>query len=127
MAHAGQHGSSQRSTEQDKREPGSSQRPHPEPSTTGAIVSAVTEKARDLARGASEIASEAKETVHEWGSAAADAAGHAQQKAHECATSAAHKAESLGEDVTALIRRYPMQALFLGLGLGFVLGQMQRR
>jgi X-X-X-Leu-X-X-Gly heptad repeat protein len=126
MANASQHGPRPHATEQEKHEQGSSQRPQPEPSTTGTIVNAVTEKAKDLASGASELASGAKETVQEWGSAAADAASHAKQKAQECATSAAHKADHLGEDVTALIRRYPTQAFLVGLGVGFVLGQMRR-
>jgi hypothetical protein len=87
----------------------------------------VTEKARDIASGASEMASGARETVQEWTSAAVDAAGQAKHKVQEFATSASHKAENFGEDVTALIRRYPMQALLLGLGAGFLLAQMQRR
>jgi len=32
--------------------------------------------------------------------------------------SAAHKTEKFGADITTLICRYPMQALFLGLGAG---------
>jgi hypothetical protein len=73
------------------------------------------------------VASGAKETVEEWGSAAAEAAGQARQKAQDLARSAAHTAENFGEELTALIRRYPMQSLMLGLGTGFLLAQMRRR
>jgi ElaB/YqjD/DUF883 family membrane-anchored ribosome-binding protein len=34
-----------------------------------------------------------------------------------------HGLEDMTEDVTALVRRYPMQAVLVGLGIGFLLGQ----
>jgi X-X-X-Leu-X-X-Gly heptad repeat protein len=126
VANTSQHGPSQRSTEE-KHGHGSSQSHKPEGSTAAGVVNTVTEKAKDLAGGASEMASGAKETVQEWTSAAVDAAGQAKHKVQEFATSASHKVENFGEDVTALIRRYPMQALLVGLGAGFLLAQVRRR
>ena len=73
------------------------------------------------------ILGEAKETVEEWSSAAAEAAGQAGHKAQDLARSAAHTAENFGEELTALIRRYPMQSLLVGLSVGFLLAQMRRR
>jgi hypothetical protein len=127
VANASQHGPSQRSSGEEKHAQGSSQRPQAETSTAGAIVNMVTERAKDLASGASAIASEAKETFQEWSSAAGEAAGQAEHKAQKFATSAAHQAENFSAHIVALIRRYPMPALLLGFGAGFVLGQMRRR
>jgi ElaB/YqjD/DUF883 family membrane-anchored ribosome-binding protein len=114
MANVGQHGSSYRPTEQARREQGAGQRLPPESSPAGTIANVVTEKAKDLVSGA-------KDTVQEWGSAAAEAACQTKHKAQELASTAAHKAESFGEDMTNMIRRYPMQALLVGFGVGFLL------
>lgn len=121
MAHAGQQGSSQRPGEAARRDQGiGGQRSDPELHKTENIMSAMSERIQDVASGA-------KETVEEWGSAAAEAAGQAKHKAQEFASSAAHKAEHFGEDLTGLIRRYPLQSLAVGFGVGFMLAQVMRR
>src|SRR5262249_37412604 len=112
MATTGQYGSSQRPGEQTRREPGMGQRSQTEQSTAGNIVNTVTEKVQDMASGA-------KDTLQEWSSSAADVAGQASQRAQELARSAAETAGNFGEELTSLIRRYPMQALLLGVGIGF--------
>jgi hypothetical protein len=91
-----------------------------EPTKAGNVMTAVTEKVQDVASGA-------KHTVEEWGSSAAEAADQAKQKAQKLASRAAHTAENLGEELTALIRRYPMAALLCGFGIGFLLSQIRRR
>ena len=89
-------------------------------SRTEGLVETVKEKAKDLASGASEMVDEAKEKVEEWASDAARVATQAKDKAQEYASTAAHKAEELGENVTGLIRRYPMLTLLVGFGIGFL-------
>jgi ElaB/YqjD/DUF883 family membrane-anchored ribosome-binding protein len=81
----------------------------PEGSTAGGIVNAVKEKVHDVAVGASDLAGKAKDKVVEFASAAASKAG------------------DLGQGVTALIRRYPLQALLVGFGVGFLVAQLIRR
>lgn len=120
MANTSGYGPGQRSTEQGMPGQSSRQQRTTEASTAGSVAHTVAEKAK-------EVASETMEAVEQWGSAAAEAAEQAKQKAQQFATTAVHKAESFGDDLTAMIRRYPMQALLLGLGAGFLLAQMKRR
>lgn len=115
MANVNPQGSSHRPGEQG---PGS--RFQPESTRTGGIASTMAEKAQDVASGA-------RDTIQEWGSSAADVAGQAKQRVQDFATSAAHRAEDWGEDVTSLIRRYPIPALLLGVGAGFLLAQLMHR
>jgi ElaB/YqjD/DUF883 family membrane-anchored ribosome-binding protein len=84
------------------------------------MVDTIKEKAKDVAQAA-------KGKAQEWGSAVADAAGQAKDKAQEWASTAADKAQDFGQDVTRLIRQYPIQSLFVGLGLGFLLARLSRR
>jgi hypothetical protein len=75
---------------------------------TSGVVGTVTEKARDLASGATEAAGQAWESTkrhtREWASTAADTA----QDAYE----------GFGN----FIRRYPVASLLGALGVGFLLG-----
>src|SRR5262245_21985235 len=73
------------------------------------VVETVKEKVQDVAAGASALASRATET------------------AQEAASVVAEKAGDFSEEVTRLIRRYPMQALLVGLGVGFLMGQITTR
>jgi len=106
--------------------------------TSGGVMTAVKEKASDLASNVSDMAGKAKETVQDWASSAADVAGQAKDRAKEMASNAAdtaqewgrtavNKAEEWGEDFTGMIRRYPIPALLVSLGVGFLLGQAMRR
>jgi ElaB/YqjD/DUF883 family membrane-anchored ribosome-binding protein len=93
-----------------------------EASTAGGIVEAVKERAQAVAAGASGLAGMAKDTAQEWGSAVGSAAVHARDKVRDVASAAAEKAGELGQDLTALIRRHPLQALLAGVGVGFAVG-----
>lgn len=75
----------------------------------GRMVGAVTDKAEEVAAGASQLI------------------GKASDKAQEAARFAVQKAETIGEDLTGLIRRYPWQALLAGFGAGFLIAQVLRR
>jgi len=91
------------------------------------VVDVVKEKVHDAAAGASEFVDKAKETSQEWAAAATCAAGQAKDKMQEAAFMAAGKAEEIGEEMTSLIRRYPIQALLIGFGVGFLFAQTMRR
>jgi hypothetical protein len=109
---------------------------------TSGVVAAVTEKVHDMAAGASEMvgkgtdkaqqwassvgdaAVHARDTAQEWASSVGDAAVHAKDTAQEVASATVEKASDFGKDVTALIRQYPIPALLVGVGAGFLLGQV---
>jgi ElaB/YqjD/DUF883 family membrane-anchored ribosome-binding protein len=97
-----------------------------EPTATG-VVETVKDKMHDVTTGVSDLVTKTKDTAQEWASSAADAAGHAKDRAVEMASTAAHKIGDAGEDLKALIRRYPIQTLLIGLGVGVILGQVLRR
>jgi ElaB/YqjD/DUF883 family membrane-anchored ribosome-binding protein len=94
-----------------------------EGSTAGGVVEAV----QDVAAGASELFIQGKDTAQEWAAAAAGAAGQVKDKAVELASTAADRVGDLGQDVTRLIRRYPLQALLIGFGVGFGIGFLLTR
>jgi hypothetical protein len=47
-------------------------------------------------------------------------------KVQEVAAAAAEKVGEVGQDVTDLIRRYPLPALLVGIGVGFLLAHLLR-
>jgi hypothetical protein len=99
----------------------------PSESTPEGVVETVKEKIHDLGLGMSELASKTKDTAQEWASSAADLAGQAKDKAVEFASTAGHKVGDFGQEVTDLIRRYPLPALLIGFGLGFAVATASYR
>jgi hypothetical protein len=91
---------------------------------TSGVIGAVKEKVHDVAAGASELVGKATDKAQEWASSVGDAAVHANDKAQQVASATVEKAGDLGKDVTALIRRYPIPALLVGVGTGFLLSQV---
>jgi len=62
-----------------------------------------------------ECTDKAKDLLHQAGDAVQSAA-----------STVGHKAEDAVDDLTRLIRRYPMQSVLAGLGIGFLLSQVMR-
>lgn len=98
-----------------------------ENSDAGGMVEAVKKGVQDAAAGASEFAGKATDTAKEWASSIGDAAVYAKDKAQEGVSVAAEKAGDVGEEVTTLIRRYPIQSLLAGFAAGFLTAQLVRR
>ena len=97
----------------------------PQEATSG-VAGAVKEKVEDMAAGASQLAGKVKDTAEEWASSVGGAAVQAKDKAQEVAGAAAEKVGEVGQDVTDLIRRYPLPALLVGVGVGFLLAHLLR-
>jgi len=93
-----------------------------EGSTAGGIVEAVQEQVQAVAAGASALAGMAKDTAQEWTSSVGGAAVQVKDQARDVASAAADKVGELGRDLTALIRRHPLEALLAGFGAGCALG-----
>jgi ElaB/YqjD/DUF883 family membrane-anchored ribosome-binding protein len=85
------------------------------------------ERIDDMASAVGDAAAQAKDKAQEWASSVADAAVSATDQAKLATSATAEKTMELGEDVTALIRRYPIPALLVGVGAGFLLGQVLHR
>jgi hypothetical protein len=79
---------------------------------------------------AAEAATHAKESVQQMASSAAESMVHAKDAVSHLATDTVqHTGEYLkagGEEVTGLIRRYPIAAVLVGIGIGFVLAKVTR-
>jgi hypothetical protein len=93
---------------------------------TSGVAGAVKEKVEDMAAGASQLAGKVKDSAEEWASSVGGAAVQAKDKAQEVAAAAAEKVGEVGQDVTDLIRRYPLPALLVGIGVGFLLAHLLR-
>ena len=99
----------------------------PSETTAEGVVETMKEKMHDLGSGMSELATRTKDTAQEWAASAADLAGQAKDKAVEFASTAGHKVGDFGQQVTGLIRRYPLAALLIGFGVGFVVATASYR
>ena len=89
-----------------------------------ALVGKATDKVQECATSVGDAAVHAKDKAQEWATSVGDAAVHAKDSAQHAATATAEMAGDLGKEVTALVRRYPVAALCVGLGAGFLLGQV---
>jgi ElaB/YqjD/DUF883 family membrane-anchored ribosome-binding protein len=98
-----------------------------EESHAGGMVETVKEGVQEVAAGASALAGKATETAKEWASSVGDVAVHAKDKAQEVVSTAAEKAGDTGKELTAFIRRYPLQSLLVGFAAGFLTAQLVRR
>jgi hypothetical protein len=95
------------------------------------VASSVADKARDVASSVSDTAGRAKETVQQYVHTAGDSVAHAKDAAVDWASGAAsHTGEALkgaGDELTGVIRRYPIPALLVGIGLGMLLAKLTDR
>jgi len=91
------------------------------------VIGTVKEKLHDVAASAADLAGKATEKVPEWASSVSNSAINANDKATQVASATVAKVGELGKDVTALVRRYPVMALVVGVGAGFLLGQVMHR
>jgi ElaB/YqjD/DUF883 family membrane-anchored ribosome-binding protein len=99
--------------------------------TSSGVVGAVKDKAQEVAAGASELAGKAKDTAQQLASSVGAAAVHARDKAVDISSAAVSNVGHIREDVTAMIRRHPLESLLLAVGMGFGAGflaaQLMRR
>jgi ElaB/YqjD/DUF883 family membrane-anchored ribosome-binding protein len=92
------------------------------------LMDTATEKARDVGSTVGEYASQAKERVQDWANTAGDRFGTAREAVRDWGGHALENTQgavtNAGEQVTTLIRSYPLQALFVGFGIGFILAHL---
>jgi hypothetical protein len=78
---------------------------------------------RDNAQSALGAAGEYAHQAHDAASQAADKVQHWAEDAYDVA---GRYAGDFGQEVTSLVRRYPVQALLVGFGVGLLLGRAVR-
>jgi len=93
-------------------------------------LSAVADKASNIADKAGDFAGQARDKVRDWAGDAGENVTQAADKVQHWAEDAYQfSGEHLGEfgrECTSLVRRYPIQALAVGFGLGLLLGRASR-
>lgn len=91
------------------------------------VVSAIGEKAHDVAAAVGDYATQAKESVQHMASSAASKVEHAGEAVRDWTSDAVqHPGQYLkagGDELTSLVRRYPIPALLVGIGIGFLLAK----
>jgi uncharacterized protein YjbJ (UPF0337 family) len=88
---------------------------------TPGVTASVTDTAQEVASRVTETAGTAAARAQEVAGAAATAV--ADTAAGMAAAVQDRGVQGLSEDLTGLIRRYPVPALLIGLGIGYVLGR----
>jgi len=89
------------------------------PGQSGGFADQVKDSAQSAMHAAGEFAHHARERIGEYGD-------KVQHWAEDAADAAGHYAKDFGQEVTTLIRRYPVQALLVGFGVGLLLGRVVR-
>jgi hypothetical protein len=102
------------------------------PETTGSsgLASTAAEKAREVAAAAGDLAGQATGKVQELAATAAEKAGQAKDRVQEWAAASTDRAgeavREVANDLTDLVRRYPIPALLIGFGLGLLVARATR-
>src|SRR5215470_3930944 len=94
---------------------------------TGRVVARMSARAREFGATAAKKASEIREKAPregKIGTTATKVAGGLESASYYLQEK---KFEHLGEDVKGLVRRYPLQSLLVGLGLGFLLARRSKK
>ena len=109
---------------------------------TGSVVARMSARAREFGATAAKKANEAAPVIGEKVKSLASAIREKAPREGKIGTTATKvagglesasyylqekKFEHLGEDVKGLVRRYPLQSLLVGLGLGFLLSRRSKK
>jgi hypothetical protein len=107
-----------------------------------AILDTAKDKVKEVASGAADLAAAAKDKAKELAetardkvkdvaTATGDLAGQAKEKVQDWTATAADKSgetfQEVGRELTALVRRYPVQSLLVGFAVGFLLARTTPR
>lgn len=91
---------------------------------------AATDLAHNVRDKASDYANQARDTVQNWAgdvSNTASQAGHrVQQWAGDAYDYSADHMKDFGQELTGMVRRYPIPAVLIGFGVGLLLGRAAR-
>jgi len=90
-------------------------------------VNRITDIATDKARDAAQVT---KETARDAADKVSDVAGHvadkAQEWAHDAYDQSGEALKHAGDELTQMVRKYPLPAVCIGLAVGFLFGRAMR-
>jgi len=103
---------------------------HSAQTTGGGMMDTAKQNLGAVADKAGEFARQAREKVREWAGDAGQGVTQAADKVQNWAEDAYHYSEEhlgeFGRECTTMIRRYPVQALLVGFGIGLLIGRASR-
>jgi ElaB/YqjD/DUF883 family membrane-anchored ribosome-binding protein len=85
----------------------------------GSFTDTVKEGAQSAMHAVGDFASTARDRIGDY-------AGRVEHWAEDAYDSAGHYAKDFGQELTSLVRRYPVPALLIGFGVGLLLGRAVR-
>jgi len=98
-------------------------------SATG-VTDQVRQGAEQAFNAASEFVSDAKNKIGDWTSNAGNVAGQVgdtvQQYAHDAYECTTETMMNFGTEVTNVVKRYPIQSVLVGFGIGLLIGRTVR-
>jgi len=83
----------------------------------------VQDNAQSALHAAGDFATHARDRIGDYAGQVGDKVQHWAEDAYD---SAGHYAKDFGTEVTGMIRRYPVQSLLVGFGIGMLLGRAVR-
>lgn len=92
------------------------------------VVGTAADKAKSIGRNVGEYIDSAQDTLRKTGEDVSDAVGAVSDKVKSSANYMQEQGfAGLVDDAEVLIRRYPIHTLFLGVGLGLLIGRGRAR
>jgi ElaB/YqjD/DUF883 family membrane-anchored ribosome-binding protein len=91
---------------------------------TSDMIETVNDTVHNVAASTTELVGKGADKAQEWASSVGDAAVYAKDQAQHATSATVKKIGDLEENVTAFIRRNPLPSLLVGVGVGFLLGQV---
>ena len=95
------------------------------------VMDTVKETAQSVAHSVTDFASHAKESVQGFAAGATDTMGHAKDRVMDFGSTAygttGDTMKAACDQMTGMIRQYPIPALLVGFGVGFMLAQLMDR
>jgi ElaB/YqjD/DUF883 family membrane-anchored ribosome-binding protein len=90
---------------------------------SGGFMDTVKDNAESAMHSVGDFAGHARDRIGDYAGRVGDKVSHWAEDAYD---SAGHYAKDFGQEVTGLVRKYPVQSLLVGFGVGLLLGRVVR-